>query len=310
MDRDEEPPDGIVHVSAPTNRTIEVMRFYYLLSVLQEGGVDVDIDVNAFLVDETSSDDSDEIAVFDSRDLSLLSNERKTICEERICNLYKTFRYNGPEYKTRKTVYGFTTLDTDFFDHIQEKITLDFDEEKISKAITVFHIEKMEIKEGAAKMKISKFDFIVLLMDHIWKERDETIDNYSISRIAGYVGVDRAHMLILGNLINSNVALAPSEIATKTLSEPVELVVMLTMLLAQMYGWPVAKDFNQKWKNIETSSIPSDEEAMQSMDDFVTIAREVLNDFKNDQSSPPWSDKSCFFCYSFILNKFLKLSGH
>lgn len=39
----------------------------------------MDIDVNAFLVDETSSDDSDEIAVFDSRDLSLLSNERKKL---------------------------------------------------------------------------------------------------------------------------------------------------------------------------------------------------------------------------------------
>lgn len=27
----------------------------------------------------------------------------------------------------------------------------------------------MEIREGAAKMKISVFDFIVFLMDHIWK---------------------------------------------------------------------------------------------------------------------------------------------
>ncbi|VDK79560.1 unnamed protein product [Litomosoides sigmodontis] len=270
MDRGEEAP-GVVR-PASTNHT--------------ERSVDVDIDVSAFLVDETSSDDSDEIAVFDSRDLSLLSDERKTLCEERICNLYKIFRYNGPEYKTRRTVYGFATLDTDFFDHAQEKITLDFDEEKISKAITAFHINKMGIKESAAKMKIRVFDFIVLLMDHIWKERDKTIGNYSISEVAGYVGLDRAHMLILGNLINSNVALSPSEIAIKTLSEPVELIVMLTMLLAQMYGWSVANDFNQKWKNIETSSIPSDEEAMQSMDDFVTIAREVLEDFKNNRSSP------------------------
>ncbi|CAG9536768.1 unnamed protein product [Cercopithifilaria johnstoni] len=270
--KNEEPSDDTAHISAPTDHA--------------KRSVEVDIDVSAFLVDETSSDDSDEIAVFDSRDLSLLNNERKALCEERICNLYKTFRYNGPEYKTRRTVYGFATLDTEFFDHIQEKITLDYDEEKISKAITAFHIDKMGIREGAAKMEISVFNFIVLLMDHIWKERDKTIDNYSISRVAGYLGVDRAHMFILGNLINSNVVLAPSEIAIKTLSEPIELIVMLTMLLAQMYGWSVAKDFNQNWKNIETSSIPSDEEAMQSMDDFVTIAREVLEDFRNDRSSP------------------------
>ncbi|VDO57061.1 unnamed protein product [Onchocerca flexuosa] len=93
-------------------------------------------------------------------------------------------------------------------------------------------------------------------------------------------------MLILGSLINNNITLTPSEIATKTLSEPIEIIVMLTMLLAQMYGWPVAEDFSQNWKNIETSSIPSDEEAMQSVDDFVTIACEVLQDFKNDRSSP------------------------
>lgn len=41
-------------------------------------------------------------------------------------NLYKTFRYNGPEYKTRRTVYGFATLDTDFFDHIQEKVSFQY----------------------------------------------------------------------------------------------------------------------------------------------------------------------------------------
>ncbi|VDK77404.1 unnamed protein product [Onchocerca ochengi] len=203
-----------------------------------------------------------------------------------MCNLYKTFRYNGPEYKTRRTIYGFTTLDTDFFDHIQEKISIDFNQEKISKAVIAFHVDKMGIREGAAKMEISVFDFIVLLMDHVWKERDKTIENYSISRIAGYVGVDRAHMLILGSLINNNIALTPSEIATKTLSEPIEVIVMLTMLLAQMYNWPVAEDFSQNWKNIETSSIPSDEEAIQSVDDFVTIACEVLQDFKNDRSSP------------------------
>lgn len=170
----------------------------------REKSVDVDIDANIFLVDETSSDDSDEIAVFDSRDLSLLSNERKMLCEERMCNLYKTFRYSGPEYKIRRTVYGFSTLDIDFFDHIQEKITLDFDEEKISKAITAFHNDKLGIKEGAAKMNISTFDFIVLLTDHIWKERDKTVEKYSISRVAGYIGVDRAQMLILGSLINKN----------------------------------------------------------------------------------------------------------
>lgn len=49
------------------------------ISVFQEGNVSSDFDVNAFLVDETSSDDSDEIAVFDSRDLSLLSDERKIL---------------------------------------------------------------------------------------------------------------------------------------------------------------------------------------------------------------------------------------
>lgn len=38
-------------------------------------------------------------------------------------NLYKTFRYNGPEYKTRRTIYGFSALDTDFFDHIHEKVS-------------------------------------------------------------------------------------------------------------------------------------------------------------------------------------------
>ncbi|EJD74846.1 pre-SET domain-containing protein family protein [Loa loa] len=264
--------EGLDCISEPSNRSGR--------------NVDVDIDVNAFLVDETSSDDSDEIAVFDSRDLSLLSDERKTLCEERMRNLYKTLRYNGSEYKTRRNIYGFLTLDTDFFDHIQETITVDFNEEKIAEAVIVFHVNKMGIKDGAAKMAVSVFDFIVLLMDYIWKERDKTVENYSISRIAGYLGVDRAHMLILGNLINNDIALAPSEIAVKTLSEPIELIVMLTMLLAQMYGWPVAEDFNMKWKSIETSSIASDEEAMQSMDDFVAIAREVLEDFKNDQSSP------------------------
>ncbi|KAK6102202.1 SET domain family protein [Brugia pahangi] len=266
----------------------------------REKSVDVDIDANIFLVDETSSDDSDEIAVFDSRDLSLLSNERKMLCEERMCNLYKTFRYSGPEYKIRRTVYGFSTLDIDFFDHIQEKITLDFDEEKISKAITAFHNDKLGIKEGAAKMNISTFDFIVLLTDHIWKERDKTVEKYSISRVAGYIGVDRAQMLILGSLINSNVTLAPSEIAIKILSDPVEVIVMLTMLLAQMYGWPVAEDFSQNWKYIETSFVPSDEEAIQSTDDFVTVVREVLEDFKNACTSPPRSDKFYFSSYSFI----------
>lgn len=41
-----------------------------------------------------------------------------------------------------------------------------------------------------------------------------------------------------------------SKIFQKTLSEPIELIVMLTMLLAQMYDWSVAKDFNQKWKSV------------------------------------------------------------
>uniref|UniRef100_A0A1I8EWK4 Pre-SET domain-containing protein family protein n=1 Tax=Wuchereria bancrofti TaxID=6293 RepID=A0A1I8EWK4_WUCBA len=272
MEIDDE-PTGIVSLPGTANHT--------------EKSVGVDIDADIFLVDETSSDDSNEIAVFDSRDLSLLSNERKMLCEERMCNLYKTFRYNGPEYKIRRTVYGFSTLDIDFFDHIQEKITLDFDEEKISKAVTAFHNDKLGIKEGAAKMNISTFDFIVLLTDYIWKERDKTVEKYSISRVAGYIGVDRAHMLILGSLINSNVTLTPSEIAIKILSDPVEVIVMLTMLLAQMYGWPVAEDFSQNWKYIETSFVPSDEEAMQSMDDFATVAREVLEDFKNDRTTPP-----------------------
>lgn len=40
-----------------------------------------------------------------------------------MCSLYKTYRYNGPEYKTRRTVYGFATLDIDFFDHVQEKVS-------------------------------------------------------------------------------------------------------------------------------------------------------------------------------------------
>lgn len=50
-------------------------------------------------------------------------------------------------------------------------------------------------------------------------EREKTIDNFSISRVAGYLGVDRAHMLILGSLINSNIALPPSEIAIVSFSK-------------------------------------------------------------------------------------------
>lgn len=39
----------------------------------------MDLDSDILLVDETSSDDSDEIAVFDSHDLSLLSDVRKAV---------------------------------------------------------------------------------------------------------------------------------------------------------------------------------------------------------------------------------------
>ncbi|VDN01400.1 unnamed protein product [Thelazia callipaeda] len=246
----------------------------------------IHINTNAFLVDETSSSDSsDEIAVFDSRDLSLLSYERKVLCEERICDLYKAFRFNGPEYKSKRTVYGSATLDTDFFDHIQQKVSLNFDARKISQALNLYHIKGVGIRVGASRMRISVFDFIVLLMDHIWKERNRTVKNYSIYRVAGYVGVDRSHLLLLSNLVNSNFVLSPSEIAVKTLCEPTEMIVMLTMVLAQMYSWPVAKDFNKKWKNIETASIPSDEEAVQSLNDLTTIALEVLESFKNDRPS-------------------------
>lgn len=42
---------------------------------------------------------------------------------------------------------------------------------------------------------------------------------------------------------------------------------------------------------------------MQSMDDFVTIAREVLENFKNNRSSPLWSDKFAFIIFLFFLTK-------
>lgn len=44
-------------------------------------------------------------------------------------------------------------------------------------------------------------------------ERDKTIENYSISGVAGYLGLDRAHLRILANLVNNRDALSPSEIA-------------------------------------------------------------------------------------------------
>lgn len=44
---------------------------------------------------------------------------------------------------------------------------------------------------------------------------------------------------------------------------------------------------------------------MQSVDDFVTVAREVLEDFKKNQSAPLWSVQSFFFL-SLIQGTFMK----
>lgn len=43
-------------------------------------------------------------------------------CEDRLLQLYKTFRFNGPEYRTRRNIYGFTALDTDFIDYVQKDV--------------------------------------------------------------------------------------------------------------------------------------------------------------------------------------------
>lgn len=67
-------------------------------------------------------------------------------------------------------------------------------------------------------MQLITYDLLKIIQKQI-AERGKTIENYSISRVAGYVGLDRAHMLILGNFINSSVALAPSEIAVVSFSE-------------------------------------------------------------------------------------------
>lgn len=49
------------------------------------------------------------------------------------------------------------------------KIAIDFNDEKISKAIIAYHVDELGIKGGADCLSVPVFDFIVLLMDHIWK---------------------------------------------------------------------------------------------------------------------------------------------
>lgn len=44
-----------------------------------------------------------------------------------------------------------------------------FDEERISKAVVAYHVEKLSVREVAESMKIADFDVIVCLLDHVWK---------------------------------------------------------------------------------------------------------------------------------------------
>ncbi|MFH4982845.1 hypothetical protein AB6A40_009554 [Gnathostoma spinigerum] len=71
---------------------------------------------------------------------------------------------------------------------------------------------------------------------------------------------------------------SPSTIMKTFASGPEHLMVMIIALLAKMYDWPVAKDIEEHWDEIEEHPISTDDEYMESLTDFSKYSHEIFSD--------------------------------
>uniref|UniRef100_A0A9J2PPH0 Uncharacterized protein n=1 Tax=Ascaris lumbricoides TaxID=6252 RepID=A0A9J2PPH0_ASCLU len=195
--------------------------------------------------DDARSDSSGEVTVImDSADLASLSDAHKVICESRMRHFYEVFRHVGTS-----TVSAHNGL----ADEIRELCIID------------------------------DFQTGMLPVTDIGSERHNTVEGYSLVEVACYIRLERAQLPQMALLIVKPEQLSPSQLVARTLNEPVEIIFIMTALLARMYRWPIADDLDSNWQVIENVPPPNDEEWISSIDGIQAIFKEVAEDIGHNR---------------------------
>ncbi|KHN80263.1 putative histone-lysine N-methyltransferase met-2 [Toxocara canis] len=230
--------------------------------------------------DETGSETSEEIAIVsDSTDLASLDDAAKARCEDRLRRLYEVFRHVGPSMVVSSNDFGDQVCDFNFIDNFQTG-NMTFDEERISRAVVLYHMEKLNVSAVADAMNITDFDVIVHLLDHVWKERDKTVERFSLVGVARHIRIDRAALPWAASLIAKPNELTPSQLILNTLQEPVEVIFIVTALLARMYQWAVAEDLDSSWEMIENAPPPNADECITNYSQLRVVFEETASEMQ------------------------------
>uniref|UniRef100_A0A915AMP9 Histone-lysine N-methyltransferase n=2 Tax=Parascaris univalens TaxID=6257 RepID=A0A915AMP9_PARUN len=243
--------------------------------------------------DNARLDSTDEVTVImDSADLASLDDAHKVICESRMRHFYEVFRHAGTSMVLTHNCFAGEVSELSIIDDFQTGRIV-FDEERISKAVVAYHVERLSVRQVAESMKITDFDVIVCLLDHVWKERHNTVEGYSLVEVACYIRLERAQLPQMALLIVKPEQLLPSQLVARTLNEPVEIIFIMTALLARMYRWPLADDLDNNWQMIENVPPPNDEEYISTMDGIQAIFEEVTEEIGRNRFSGLRNNESC-----------------
>uniref|UniRef100_A0A915AKW7 Histone-lysine N-methyltransferase n=1 Tax=Parascaris univalens TaxID=6257 RepID=A0A915AKW7_PARUN len=205
-------------------------------------------------------------------------------CESRMRHFYEVFRHAGTSMVLTHNCFAGEVSELSIIDDFQTGRIV-FDEERISKAVVAYHVERLSVRQVAESMKITDFDVIVCLLDHVWKERHNTVEGYSLVEVACYIRLERAQLPQMALLIVKPEQLLPSQLVARTLNEPVEIIFIMTALLARMYRWPLADDLDNNWQMIENVPPPNDEEYISTMDGIQAIFEEVTEEIGRNRFS-------------------------
>ncbi|VDK51927.1 unnamed protein product [Anisakis simplex] len=197
--------------------------------------------------DQKSTCSSEDIVILsDTMDLSAMDCGSKIKYERRIKHVYAVCRQS----RNGEQICDLESIDD------SDAVRMVFDEERISQALVAYHVEKKTVPQAAASLKISNFELIVYLLDHIWHERDRTVEGYSLVGVASFIRIERAAIQFINSLLVRPEEMTPAQFIAvgsyyfyrmcyhldyisirlqRTLLEPVELIFIMTVLLARMY---------------------------------------------------------------------------
>ncbi|MFH4982996.1 hypothetical protein AB6A40_009705 [Gnathostoma spinigerum] len=208
--------------------------------------------------------------------------------ENILYDLYAKFRqFDAQRVRAVNNISGVEQLDVDSLNNIESK-PFCAPNESAMQAVMAFHHEKLTVRQISERMRISRFDVYVHLLDYVWNEKDQIMFDYNITPLICEAALERDSVDALSSSLKSIAIDGKScpplfDLMTDFICEPFQMMIMLTILLVQLHGWPIA--YNIDWSVVENYSVSSSED-LESMAkifaDVSSAAISGLNEIENE----------------------------